>query len=344
MIQVNIGRHQIGQGQPCFIIAEIGSNHNNDFATALKLIDAAKEAGADAVKFQTFKADKHYSTKTPDFTYLKENTYQLIKKLELPREWQKELKQYCDSIGVVFLSSPCDEEAIDQLDELGMEAFKIASFDMVDLHLLEYMAKKNKPVIVSTGMADYEDILDAVKVMQNANNNKLIFLQCTSLYPAPPELSNLKSMQVIENMFGYPCGYSDHTLGNHISVAAVALGAKVIEKHFTLDKNAQGPDHKFAIEPHEFKALIQSIRDVEEAIGTGYKLGPAEAEKEMHLKGRRSIMAAAKIQAGTIITKEMLTIKRPGYGIKPKYFELLIGREAKNDIDADSWITWDLIK
>ncbi len=344
MQNVKIGKHTIGPGERCFIIAEAGSNHNNNFSMALKLIDAAAEAGVDAIKFQTFKAENHYSKKTPDFTYLKENTFELIKKLELPRVWQKDLKEYCDSKNIMFMSSPCDAEAIDQLDELGVEAFKISSFDMVDLKLLEYMGKKNKPVLVSTGLADYEEILDVTKVMDKVGNNQLIFLQCTSLYPAPPELSNLRSMETIEKSFGYPCGYSDHTLGLHIPFAAVAMGAKVIEKHFTLDRNDIGPDHKFAIEPQELGELVRGIREIETAIGDGRKLGPREPEKEMHTKARRSIIAKSNIKKGTKLTLGMLVIKRPGYGIKPKYVDLIVGKEVNCDIEAESWITWDMIK
>lgn len=341
---LKIGDCKVGKGYPCFIIAEVGSNHNNDFDTALRLIDAAADTGADAVKFQTFKAEKHYSKKTPTFKYLNSSTYELIKKLELPREWQKKLKEYCDKKKIIFLSSPCDTEAVDQLFELDVQAYKISSFDMVDLGLLEYMAKKGKPVIVSTGMADYEEISDVFKTMKKVNNDQLILLQCTSLYPAPPELSNLSSMNTMENMYGCICGYSDHTVGIHIPIAAVALGAKVIEKHFTLDKNSEGPDHKFAIEPHELKELVKGIRDIEKAIGNGYKLGPSELEEEMYIKGRRSIIAVENITKGEKITLDKITIKRPGYGIKPKYIQHIIGKTANCDIESDSWITWNMLE
>lgn len=344
MQNIRIGEHEIGNDKKCFIIAEAGSNHNNDFDKALKLIDVAVEAGADAVKFQTFKADKHYSKKTPDFDYLEESPYELIKKLELNRNWQKDLKKHCDKKGISFLSSPCDKEAIDQLDNLGVEAFKMGSFDIVDLELLKYMAKKGKPVIVSTGLANYEDILDVVETMKKAENEQLILLQCTSLYPAPANLSNLKGMKVIKDMFGYPTGYSDHTLGIHIPVAAVARGASVIEKHFTLDKNAEGPDHNFALEPDELKKMVNNIRETEKAIGNGYKLGPREEEMDMYKKGRRSIIANVDIKKGTKLTKDKLVIKRPGYGIKPKHLQHVLGMKVKCNIEAESWITWAMLK
>jgi|Wag4MinimDraft_13_1082653.scaffolds.fasta_scaffold03912_2 sialic acid synthase SpsE len=342
MAEIKIGEYDINKDN-CFIIAEAGSNHDNDFEKAKRLIDAAAEAGVDAIKFQTFKADKHYSKKTPKFEYLDEKPYELIKKLELNREWQKGLKEYCNKKGLYFLSSPCDKEAIDQLDEIGVKAFKLSSFDMVDLDLLEYMAKKGKPVIVSTGLADYEDVFDVVKVMKKVGNDQLIFLQCTSLYPAPPELSNLASMEVIEKMFGYPTGYSDHTLGIHIPTAAAALGAVVIEKHFTLNKEDEGPDHKFAIEPDELKELVTGVRETKKAIGNGYKLGPRKEEMDMYEKGRRSIMAAKDLKAGTKITEENIVNKRPGYGIKPKYKKFIIGKKINTDLEEDSWITWDMI-
>ena len=280
--QFNVGSRIIGKNAPCFVIAEIGSNHNNNFDQAIELISAAAEAGVDAVKFQTFRASSHYSKKAQSFEYLNGvNTYDLIASLEIDRNWHKPLKEYSESIGLVFLSSPCDSDAIVELDQLGVELFKLASFDLPDLTLVEKIAKTGKPVILSTGMANYTDIQLAVNVSRAAGNDKIALLQCTSLYPAPANLSNLRSMKTMKKAFNTIVGYSDHTMGEHICLAAVSSGASIIEKHFTLDRNMQGPDHKFAIEPHELKQLIKNIREVEDAMGDGIKNGPRSEEKEM---------------------------------------------------------------
>jgi len=343
-MQVYIGQKCVGDGQSCYLIAEIGSNHNQDYNLALESIDAAASAGADAVKFQTFRAKDHYSKHAPSFTYLGgKNTYDLIESLELNRDWQESLSVYARSRGVDFLTSPCDFEAIDQLSAMGMSAYKVASFDMTDQLLVNKMAETGKPIIISTGMANMSDIDLAVNTVYSTGNRDIILLQCTSLYPAPVELSNLNAMMMMRQAFGCLTGYSDHTVGEHIPLAAVAMGACLIEKHFTLDRELPGPDHSFAIEPQELKTLALHIREVESAKGDGTKNGPREAEKEMYTKGRRSIHAAADIKKGDIITFEKISIKRPGYGIPSKFIEFVVGREAKIDIKADQWITQEMI-
>jgi len=343
-MQVHIGEQCVGDEQPCYVIAEIGSNHNQDYNLALESIDAAAAAGVSAVKFQTFRAKDHYSKHTPGFTYLDgKNTYDLIESLELNRDWQASLATHAKSKGVEFLSSPCDFEAVEQLTALNMSAYKVASFDMTDQLLINKMAETGKPMILSTGMANMSDIESAVDTVHSVNNNPVILLQCTSLYPAPTELSNLNAMKMMRQAFGCLTGYSDHTMGEHIPLAAVAMGACVLEKHFTLDRKLPGPDHPFAIEPEELKNLVAHIRDVEAAMGDGIKNGPREAEKEMYDKGRRSIHAAVDINKGEMITSEMIRIKRPGYGMSPKFVEFVIGRTAKDDIKADYWITQDMI-
>lgn len=334
----------IGDGQPCFIIAEIGSNHNNDFELALKLIDVAAEAKVDAVKFQTFRAKDHYSLHTPGFTYLGNyNTYDLIRKCELNRSWHAPLKEYAESRNLIFLSSPCDNEAINELDELGIPAFKVASFDLCDLELIQHMAKTGRPIILSTGLADWMDIQRAVDVCRDAGNDKIVLLQCTSLYPAPAYLSNLRAIKVMRDAFGALTGYSDHTEGDHISIAAVALGACVIEKHITLNRSLPGPDHPFAIEPENLKKMIIRLREVESAIGDGNKNGPRPEEREMFEKGRRSLHARSSISKGEKITHDKIIIKRPGLGIPPHLIHMVIGRTARIDIDKDQWITWEMI-
>lgn len=334
----------IGDSQPCFVIAEIGSNHNHDFDLAKQLIDAAAEAGVDAVKFQTFHAESHYSKRSPGFSYLNNrNTYDLIKSLELDRSWHAPLKQYAESRSLIFLSSPCDIEAVDELDQLGLSAFKVASFDLSDLTLIRHIAKTKRSIILSTGMANWMEIQRAVDICRETGNEKIILLQCTSLYPAPPYLSNLRSMRVMREVFGLPTGYSDHTESDHICLAAVAMGACMIEKHFTLDKKLAGPDHLFAIEPEPLKQMMQRLREVESAIGDGSKAGPRSEEFEMFEKGRRSLHARTRISKGDVISPDMLITKRPGLGISPHLTDVLVGRVARTDIEEDQWITWEMV-
>jgi sialic acid synthase SpsE len=341
---INIGGRLVGSGCPAFVIAEIGSNHNGDMDMARRLIDSAAAAGVDAVKFQTFRAAKHYSKHTPGFGYLDNtDTYKLIESLEIDRGWHAPLKACCDDAGVVFMSSPCDDEAIAELTELEMAAFKIASFDLPDTQLIRQAARSGRPVVLSTGMADWSDIQAGVDACRAENNNDIILLQCTSLYPAPPDLSNLRAMETMAAAFGTVTGYSDHTQGDHIALAAVAMGASVIEKHFTLNRNLEGPDHPFAIEPAELSLMISRLREIEAAIGDGRKEGPRAAEQEMFDKGRRSLHARVAIPSGETITADMIAVKRPGLGISPKLHEHVVGRKARVDIEADHWITWDMI-
>lgn len=343
---VRIANRYVGCGHPVYIIAEAGSNHNQDFEMAKALIKAAAEAGADAIKFQAFRAEEHYSIHTPGFTYLEEqghqqSTYALIHSLEINRDWHAPLMEYAQSCGITFLSSACDKEAVDQLNQLNMAAFKVASFDLPDIHLIRYMAKCGKPIILSTGMATYSDIQTALEVCREEGNVEVILLQCTSLYPAPAYLSNLAAMETMRMAFSCPVGYSDHTSGDHISLAAVALGACMIEKHFTLDRNMPGPDHSFAIEPNDLKEMILKIREIEAAIGDGIKNGPHAEEKEMYEKGRRSLHVREAVASGEIITKENICVKRPGYGITPVLLENIVGMTACKDIPKDHWISWE---
>lgn len=340
---VNINDKVIGYNNPCYIIAEAGSNHNGDFENAKKLIDVAVEAGADAVKFQIFKAEKLYSKKTPDFDYLEDkNTFDLIKDIETPRDWIEDLADYCEKKGIDFLASPFDYEAIDLLEPY-VPAYKIASFEIVDLELIKYAAEKGKPMIISTGMANLCEIEDAVNAVKSTGNDDIILLHCNSVYPTPTDIVNLRAMDTMKEAFKYPVGFSDHTLGIHIPVAAVARGASVIEKHFTLDREMEGPDHSFAQEPDDLKRMIENIRDVEEALGDGLKT-PSEKEKEENYqKGRRSVHAGEEIPKGKTISREMLIVKRPGYGIKPKHIDKIIGKKAKKDIEKDDWINWEYV-
>lgn len=339
---------RIGAGQPCFIIGEVGSNHNQDFKLACELIDAAKQAGADAVKFQLFKSEKHYSRKTPPFEYLvkqgiTKNIVDLLKENELPLEWVEKLKSYAQRSGIIFFCSVTSTEDVDLADRLDLPLFKLASFEIVDLPLITYTASKGKPVIISTGLANMEEIQDAFEAVHKTGNKNLILLQCASMYPSPASIMNLKSMATLRQTFHVEVGLSDHTQGIHIAAAAVAMGATVIEKHFTMSRTLKGPDHPFAIEPHEFKRMVEHIRDVEAALGNGIKNGPSGLEQEMFTKARRSIHAIAHIPKGSVITADQLTIKRPGHGIKPKFLDQVIGKRSKIDIEEDSAITWESI-
>jgi N-acetylneuraminate synthase/N,N'-diacetyllegionaminate synthase len=338
--EIKIGNHLIGPGHPTYIIAEVGANHNRDLNIAKKLIEKAADAGVDAVKFQTYRAENLYSKRAPKFSKDEVNPFDLIKANELPREWHRELYAYAAERKLHFLSSPFDNDAVDDLDRVGVPAFKVASFELIDLGLLKHIAKKNKPIILSVGLATLGEIEDALDVIRDQGNDDIVLLHCASLYPSPPEVVNLNAIQTLLKAFQIPVGFSDHTLGIHIAVAAVAKGACIVEKHFTLDRTMKGPDHSFAIEPIELKQLVKNIRDVETAMGTGIKIR-SKAEQEMFEKGRRSIIAALDIKKGTTIEREWLIVKRPGYGIKPKYLDLVVGRTAKRDIKADEWITWD---
>jgi sialic acid synthase SpsE len=330
------------------VVAEAGANHNRDFGMAKQLVDEAARAGADAVKFQTYSADTLYSKKTPSFKYLEGlgevSTHDLLASIELPRAWHAELAEYCRQNGVVFFSSPFDLRAVDELDEVGVPMFKIASFEIVDLPLIEHAASKGKPVVISTGMATLADIEDALAACRRVGNDQVVLLQCASLYPAPPHIINLRAIDTLRAAFGCPVGLSDHTRGITVAVGAAARGAAMLEKHYTLDRTMQGPDHSFAIEPNELRALVAGIREVEAALGDGRKAGPsAEESEEMYRLARRSLIAATDIPAGTIIAREMLTVKRPGYGILPKHVDIVVGRPAKVDIHEDDVITWAMI-
>jgi sialic acid synthase SpsE len=348
MAAVKLGNRWVGDGHPCYVVAEAGANHNRDLDIARRLIDVAADAGADAVKFQTYSGRALYSTKTPKFDYLASVTdkppHELLDDVALPREWQPVLRDHCRDRDIEFLSSPFDREAVDELDALDVAAFKVASFELVDLPLLRYMGERRRPMILSTGMATLGEIEEAVQAARDGGASDFCLLQCASVYPSPPALINLRTIATMKAAFGIPVGLSDHTLGIHVAVASVAAGADLIEKHFTLDRTMTGPDHSFAVEPAELRDLVAQVRDVEAALGDGIKRGPSELEqREMYAKARRSIVATCAIPAGTTVTREMLTVKRPGFGIKPRFIDAIVGRVAKVDIDEDDIITWDMV-
>ena len=346
--EVAIGGRLVGDEHPCYVIAEAGSNHNRDFDMARRLIDVAADAGADAVKFQTFTGQALYSSKAPRFDYLSGQTdkapAELLDDLALPREWQGPLAGHCRDRKIEFLSSPFDREAVDELDALDVAAFKVASFELVDLPFLRYIGARLRPVVLSTGMADIGEISEAIAAVEEGGASDVCLLQCASLYPSPASIMNLRAIPMLKAAFGVPVGLSDHTLGIHVAPAAIALGADLIEKHITLDRALPGPDHSFAIEPDELRALVRHVHEVEEALGDGRKRGPSAAESvEMYAKGRRSVVAASDIAAGSRLTLDMLTVKRPGHGIKPRFLEAIVGRAASRTIEADEVITWDML-
>jgi N,N'-diacetyllegionaminate synthase len=348
MRKVQLRTRMVGEGSPCYVIAEAGANHNRDLDTAKRLIDVAADAHADAVKFQTYSGKTLYSTKAPRFDYLAALTdkppHELLEDLSLPRHWQPLLAAHARDRGIEFLSSPFDLQAVDELEALDVVAFKVASFELVDLPFLEAIGSKKRPVILSTGMATLAEIDEAIAAVRQGGAQDICLLQCASLYPSPPSIMNLRAIPALHRAFGVPVGLSDHTLGIHIAPAAVALGASLIEKHFTLDRASPGPDHPFAIEPGELEALVAHVRDVEASMGDGVKRGPSEEESaEMYSKARRSVVAACDIPAGRVIARDMLTVKRPGFGIKPKFIDALVGRRAACDIEADEVVTWDMV-
>ncbi|HHE04901.1 MAG TPA: N-acetylneuraminate synthase [candidate division WOR-3 bacterium] len=332
-----------------FIIAEAGVNHNGDIRLAYKLVDAAKEAGADAVKFQTFKAENVVSKIAEKAEYQRETTnseesqYEMIKKLELSFEDFVKIKDYCDKKGIIFLSTPFDYESVDFLENF-VPVYKIGSGEITNLPFLEYIAKKGKPIILSTGMSTLGEVEEAVKTIINVNSSlPLVLLHCVSSYPAKYEDVNLKVMLTLKEAFELPVGYSDHTLGIEIPIAAVALGAKIIEKHFTLDRGLPGPDHKASLEPDELKKMVKAIRNVEKALGSGVKK-PAQSELKVMKVARRSIVAAGDIRAGEVVKESDIFIKRPGTGIPPKFKEIIIGMRLTRDVKKDNPFNWEDFK
>ncbi len=331
-----------------FIVAEVGVNHNGGLDTAKKMIDIAKSVGCDAVKFQSFKAEKVISSKAALAPYQQNaiegisSQLDMVRNLEFGREEHIALMDYCRQKDIIFLSSAFDEDSADMLEELGIEAFKIPSGEITNIPLLRHIAYKHLPIILSTGMSTLNEIVEAVNAITSCGNSEIILLHCVSAYPAPIEEVNLKAMNTLKERFSLPVGFSDHTEGIVASIAAVALGAQVIEKHFTLDKKMEGPDHKASLEPEELRHMVEVLRLVEKAIGDGEKkLCPSEKENVMLV--RKSVVAVKDIVAGQRFTEQNITLKRPGYGIQPSDIDKVIGRTAKVDIKADEIVTWEKI-
>jgi len=345
---IQIKDKMIGTGFPCFVIAEAGVNHNGRFNLAKKLVDIAVTARADAVKFQTFIAEGVVTSGTGIADYARNNIGKNMKQIDMLKKYELSyddftiLKEYCDKKDIIFLSSPHSFDAIDFLEDL-VPAYKFSSGDITNFPALKHAALKGKPMILGTGMATLQEVKDAVQLIRSKNNNQIIALHCTTNYPCPLEEVNLRAMVTMQKKLNCFVGYSDHTLGSLVPIAAVAMGACILEKHFTLDRNLLGPDHKASLEPNELCDMVRGIRDIEKALGSEEKK-PQKSEKEIINIARKSIVASVNIPRGTIIKREMLSIKRPGTGLKAKYYEDVIGKTAKKDIKKNELITWKVLQ
>ncbi len=346
---IEIGGRRIGEGEPVFVVAELSANHLQDLDLALKTIEAIKESGADAVKLQTYTPDTITLNVKNEHFMIKEGTlwdgqylYDLYKKAYTPWEWHEKLFSFARELGLVCFSSPFDKTAVDFLEGLGVPAYKIASFEIVDIPLIEYIASKGKPIIISTGIATLSDIEEAIKACKRAGNEQIILLKCVSEYPTPYEDANLRTIPNMRETFGVPVGLSDHTLGIAVPIASVALGAVMVEKHFILDRNLGGPDSAFSLEPEEFKAMVSAIRQVEKALGkVSYEL--TERQKAMR-KFSRSLFVAKDMKAGEVFTEENVRSVRPGVGLHPKYLRDILGKRARFDIKAGTPLSWELVE
>lgn len=344
----NLAGRLIGPGRPCFIIAEAGVNHNGDLDLARRMIDAAASAGADAVKFQTFSAERIASPNAPKAEYQKrsgggeQSQFEMLKALELTPDDHRALMDHCRGAGVIFLSSPFDEQSADLLAELGVAGYKIPSGELTNWPYLAHVAAKGKPMIVSTGMADLNEVAAALAVIEAAGDPPLALLHCVSAYPADPAGVNLRAMLALEGEFGRPVGFSDHTQGLAVALAAAALGATVIEKHFTLDRSLPGPDQTASIEPDQLAELVAGVRTVESALGDGRKR-PTPEEENTAAVARKSLFAARDLAAGEVIGPADLISLRPGTGISPARRDEIIGRRVKADIAAGTMLAWEML-
>jgi pseudaminic acid synthase len=344
---IEIGGKKVGPGHPVFIIAEMSANHNQNFDDAVRIIQAAKECGADAIKLQTYTPDTLTIDSDSEHFRIKgtlwegENLYSLYGKAYTPWEWQPKLKKIAEEAGLIFFSTAFDRTSVDFLEDLGVPAHKVASFELVDIPLIEYIAGKGKPLIMSTGMATYEEISEAVEAARGAGAKDITLLKCTSAYPAEPGDMNLRTIPDLAESFGVVAGLSDHTLGISVPVASVALGASIIEKHFTLSRENVGPDSAFSLEPEELKALVVAVRVAEKALGS-VSYGATEHEEASRVF-RRSLFAVKDIKAGDVITEENVRSIRPGYGLKPKRLKEILGKKAKSDIKKGTPISWELL-
>ncbi|WP_252255069.1 pseudaminic acid synthase [Clostridium sp. ZBS12] len=347
--EIKIGNKIIGENSPVFIIAEMSANHLQDFDKAVEIIKAAKKAGADAIKLQTYTpdtitidCDNEYFQITQGTIWDGTTLHKLYEEAYTPWDWQPKLKEIAEKDGLICFSSPFDNTSVDFLEEMDVSAYKVASFEITDIPFIEYISSKGKPVIMSTGIANLSDIEEAVNACKRVENNQVILLKCTSAYPAPVEQANLMTIPNMAKTFDVVAGLSDHTLGSSVSIAAVALGAKVIEKHFTLSRKDGGPDAAFSMEPHEFKQMVEDIRNVEKALGkVTYELTEKQKKSKEH---SRSLFVVKDIKKGEMFTEENVRSIRPGFGMKTKYIKDILGKTAKMDLKKGTPMDWKFIR
>jgi len=345
---LTIADHSIGPEWPVYIVAEMSANHHQEFEQAVQLLHVAKEAGADAVKLQTYTPDTLTIDCDNEYFRIGEGTiwagrtlYDLYGEAYTPWEWQPELKRVAEALGLTLFSTPFDASAVDFLEEMDVPAYKIASFEIVDLPLIRRVARTSKPILMSTGIATLAEIDEAVQTARQAGARQIALLKCTSAYPAPPEEANLRTIAHLAEAFGVPAGLSDHTLGIAVPVAAVALGACIVEKHFTLSRDIPGPDSAFSLEPHEFKAMVEAIRAAEQALGeVRYEVTEREAASRVF---RRSLFVVQDIKAGDVFTEENVRSIRPGHGLHTRYLDQVLGRRGARDSERGTPLSWDLI-
>lgn len=345
--QIKIGQRSIGLGSPAYIIAEVSANHHQDFEQAVKIVRAAKDSGADAVKLQTYTPDTMTIASNRAEFRIKgtiwdgRNLHELYSEAYTPWEWQPRLKALANDLGLDLFSTPFDATAVDFLEKMDVPAHKLASFELVDIPLIQKMARTGKPLIMSTGMATAEEIEEALQTARDAGAEQIALLKCTSAYPSPPEEMHLRTIPELRSRFGVPVGLSDHTMGTAVPVAAVALGACIIEKHFTLSRSQPGPDSSFSLEPHEFKAMAEAVRIAEKALGDiHFGVGDKEASSRVF---RRSLFAVRDVKRGEPFTVENVRSIRPGYGLHTRHMDEVLGSRAACDIERGTPLRWELV-
>lgn len=349
MLDFRIGTRPIGPGQPVYLVAELSANHNRDFNTAAALVQAARDAGADAVKLQTYtpdsmtiRSDKEYFRIGGGTLWDGNTLYELYEQAQTPWDWQPRLGELARSLGLDLFSSAFDAASVDFLEAMNVPVHKVASFELVDIPLIEKMSRTGKPLILSTGMASLEEIQEAVSAAYQAGAAGIALLKCTSAYPAPANSMNLQAIPHLMEIFGVPVGLSDHTLGTTVPVAAVALGACIIEKHFTLSRSIPGPDSAFSLEPREFKQMVDAVRVAEQAL-QGRNIGAGETEAGS-IVFRRSLFVVQDVRAGEMFTEQNVRSIRPAHGLPPRYYNQVIGKRAAQDIERGTPLTWQMIQ
>ncbi len=346
MTYIQIRNRCVGPGQPVYVVAEMSANHNQDYEMAVRILHAARGAGADAVKLQTFTPDTHTIRCSKQWFRIGGGTpwdgttlYDLYQGAYMPWEWQPKLKAIADELGMDLFSAPVDFTSADFLEKMNLPAYKVTSFEIVDILLIEKLARTGKPLLISTGMATLKEIEEAIQAASNAGATQIALLKCTSAYPALPEEMNLRTIQHLAETFHVPVGLSDHTLGIAVPVAAVALGACIVEKHLTLSRQVPGPDSAFSLEPHEFKEMVKAIRTAEKALGSvHYGVSEQEAKSKVF---RRSLFVVKDMKAGETFTEENVRSIRPSHGLPPKYLKDVLGKRATQDIERGTPLSWE---